>query len=370
MDNASRPTPRFNIPPDEIPRIRAALERAARYDMARPSTGIRRAGHDPNAKRARAPVAGGWIIHRTGIAETGPTQAPPLRGLRLREAGEGSLQEAVNHALGELFAPSETYARRFDNARHYVDHEGGETRLPASDGRAHAMIVGDDGQPETSPLAPEDWKAAYRIVRQGYRKAGWRIARLSHHRSNGKVLPGGYIGSSASRGDDPARVAAALDQNAIRTRARVGAATAWNYLPLDQAEARAVFFVEDEEPTEAVPVAGGEGRYVSRRARKQGVPEGYSQRIGFPPDTVRDSRPAPRRRYTRGPLPCPPPSALRARVLPPAPEPRPAYRAPVDLPPIPQTRDEEWWAGRPYSTRADLAERRALVESLAERGNG
>ncbi len=348
---------RIRLPPEEVAAARDYLERSARYDTARGMGGIRRATHDPDALTSRAPVKGGWIVHRCGVAESGPTQAPPLTGPKARAAREGGLQEAIDHALGELFTPSAPVARLFENARWYTDPDGFPTRLPTSRDPAtgavirHAPQTDEDGEPIRSPLRPWEWSAALRLIRARYRRRGWTVPTTGERRRT-KRLPGGYVGSAASRGDDPARTAALLDQGGLVVRKR-GRYPVPTFVEFDDAEARECLGVTatDEAPGDTVHTDGGTCREPSRTPRGE-----RSAPVEHPPATVRDSRPAPRPRYVRQPLPRPPSYALRARTVSPD-RPADAWNArPVDtgLAPLPAN-----------CTRYDIAQRQEQVAELA-----
>ncbi|NBT35957.1 MAG: hypothetical protein EBT03_10560, partial [Betaproteobacteria bacterium] len=357
---------RIRLPAEEVATARDYLERSARYDTARGMGGIRRATHDPDALASRAPVKGGWIVHRCGVAESGPTQSPPLTGPKARAAQEGRLQEAIDHALGELFTPSAPVARLFDNARWYTDPDGFPTRLPTSRDPAtgavirHAPQIDEDGEPIRSPLRPWEWSAALRLIRARYRRRGWTVPTTGERRRT-KRLPGGYVGSAASRGDDPARIAALLDQGGLVVRKR-GRYPAPTFVPFNDAEARECLALNttDEAPGDTVRTTGGTCREPSRLAAKSGGARGFagnpSAPVEHPPTTVRDSRPAPRPRYVRQPLPRPPSYAIRARTVSPD-RPADSWNArSVDtgLAPLPEN-----------CTRYDIAQRQEQVAELA-----
>lgn len=298
---------RFAVPIEAIPTIREWLARAYWHDRNRAveRMNTRLADHEPDRhlpvprvsvregnRNKRIALPHGWQYRAPLHSGRGSADAPPPPPGYLQAQAE----EAIDHALGELFAPSPSTERAYNSPRRKLP-------LTHPDGRTTWEETGD-----RSPLRPEEWRAAVRIVRHKARRAKWRVARLSGEESYDAFRkdsrPGGYVGSAASRGDDPARVAAALDRETIvvppaqpNHHARIQ--------PLDPELARAVLCPPDVDlsPGETVQTRGGEGmigRLPSATLRAN-EGDGSSRGHHWAPSAARDQIEAPRRRYRTAP---------------------------------------------------------------------
>lgn len=293
---------RFNVPAAAVPVIREYLQRAYYHDRNRRQRGLLKHtdGHEPDrhlpipresytddsGRNRRRAIPHGWQYRAPLHTGRGPSELPPAT----REALQGVAEEAIDHYLGELWAPSESTSRALDRPTR-------RARLTHPDGSTTWEETGD-----RSPLRPEEWRDAVRIIRNKARRAWWRVARTSgtNYRA-GAPLPGGYVGSAALRGDDPARVAAALDRETIvvppahpRHHARRE--------PLPQEEARAALCPPDVDvvPAGAVPVPGGVGN--SGRAPTDTANRGGGNKAAVhPPSVATDHTERPRRRYRTAP---------------------------------------------------------------------
>ncbi len=294
---------RFRVPAAAIPAIREYLRRAYYHDLGRRQRGLLQhtEGHHPDrllsvpmesyiddsGRRRRRRLPEGWQYRAPLHSGRGPSDLPPATA----ESLQGMADEAIDHYLGDLWAPSESTARA-------VDRPTRRAMLTHPDGSATWEETGD-----RSPLRPDEWRDAVRIIRHKARRAWWRVARTSgtNYRA-GAPLPGGYVGSAALRGDDPARVAAALDRETIivppahpRHHAR--------RVPLPQEEARAALCPPDVDvsPAEAVAVPGGTGNRTGRRPTDTPSSKGAgcNSSAAYAPGVAIDHTERPRARYRR-----------------------------------------------------------------------
>lgn len=296
---------RFHVPAAAIPAIREYLRRAYYHDLNRRQRGLLKHtdGHEPdrmlpvpmetytedNGRRRRRRIPDGWQYRAPLYMGRGPSELPPAT----REALQGMAEEAIDHYLGELWAPSPATERGFNAPTR-------KAPLTHPDGSVTWEPTGD-----RSPLRPDEWRDAVRMIRGKARRAWWRVARTSGvNYGAGAPLPGGYVGSAALRGDDPARIAAALDRDSVLVPPAHPLHHA-RRMPLPQDEARAVLCPPDVEvePAATVPVPGGTGKRTGRRPTDTpstaGV--GCSRSAEYPQGTAIDHTERPRMRYRRAP---------------------------------------------------------------------